>query len=635
VRHLGFIAALVFTAAGCGLCGDDRDASAVLEQVQPSVTIAPEGGEPAAAAEGATARAGDTVTTDDKGTVQLRFPGGGTVKLEPTSSVFIEGGAEGLRARRVRLLFGTIDATGAGANLLVMTTLGPIKFGDAESSVTISSGDDGVTVRTLLGEVQMGDQTVGAGVTVHIDSGGIFFDQPVDAGALEDAGGVAELGTTGPVVILLESGGSVRRKPEGKKRFVRVKVGTPLMQNDQVEVRSGRATLALGEIGQVKLGRRARVGIGGPQIAGAAPLFEAQRGTAAVVLAKGARQSVGLGAVRAEISGEVGGADVEFTRDRSSSKVRVYAGRVVLIDGAGKRTEVPANQVATINAKGESRAREVGSESLQINAGVRRILTTGRLPAVTFTWKALPDGGPYTIEIAKDASFTKLVTVAQIQGTGYTTDRLSLGSYHWRVRNQTKTNPGRTVSFGRDRSSASTDARKNLVRASGERTVILYQQFRTPQLTFRWPAREDAKKYRISVYADGKFDSPQVEKVTKEPSMQLTAGQLKDGRYLWAVSSLSADGKVASTSDMFDLEVKYDSNEMLLRVLVPPVGARVAGKTVETRGMVPPGAKLSVNGKAVQPDQQGRFKAQVEVPKGAPYLIYRIGSVLFVRPVRR
>jgi hypothetical protein len=202
------------------------------------------------------------------------------------------------------------------------------------------------------------------------------------------------------------------------------------------------------------------------------------------------------------------------------------------------------------------------------------------------------------------------------------------------VRNASRAQPARAFAIARDNRVDNADARKNIVRASAERTVIVYQQWQSPQLTFRWPKHMQAANYRINIYADGAFEKPVLEKLTDTADLVLPPGTLRDGRYVWAVSSLDAANAILSTSDMYDLQVKFDSNKMLLRILAPAPRTRVRGSTIETRGMVEPGTPVSVNGVDAKPDASGRFSVNVPVSREDPMLLYRVGSNIFVRALR-
>ncbi|MBN2360148.1 MAG: FecR domain-containing protein [Deltaproteobacteria bacterium] len=614
----------------CGWCGHGPEA--VIENVTPKVTLSRGTTEPELIDSGTRARAGDTITTDEAGAASLKFPGGSVLKLAPSTSVYLESGPRGLRAHQVRLLFGSLDAVGANRELVVMTMVGAIEFGGDRTEASISANEQGLSVRTLIGEVTIGDQVVGAGISVRVDSNGIVFETP-DGGAAEDAAGPAAPGEA--VLLSLKSGRGAVRQVGGKGRFSAVKPGTQLAPSDVLEARGAAAVVDLGGLGEARIWIRSGIAVGSGDSGGSSPSFETRRGTAQVLLDGGMRQSVAIGAARALVLASARGSDVEFTTDARGTRIRVYEGRVQITDADGARHELWANQEAAVTATGRSQVRDRETSALKINPTVRRVLVAGRMPAVTFIWSQLEGEGPYTIEVARDADFANKLIVTDVPDTSFVTDRLQSGTYWWRVRNATKSIPARAVSFGVDRVTGEADLRKNVVNASGERTVVLYQQYQPPELTFRWTAAANADSYRIDIWPDGKFDQPVFEQVVGEPQVKVASGTLKDGRYLWAVTVLDASGKNLSTSDMYDLTVKFDSNEMLLRIFEPRAGARVRGNTVETRGMAAPGAEISVNGKNVKPDEAGRFKATVPVVGSPPLVIYRMGGNIFVRALRR
>lgn len=615
---------------GCGWCGGS---AAVIEGVKPMVTLAHGPSEPKPVDSGARARAGDTVTTEQDGTAVLRFPGGSTLKLTPSTSVYLEAGPKGLRAHQVRLLFGSLDAVGSGSELVVMTTVGAIEFGDERTEASISAGEQGLTVRTLIGQVSIGDQVVGSGITLRLDSKGIVFEGATDAGGKADA--AVAVGAGDAIVLSLKSGRGAMRQIGGKGRLVPVKAGTQLASADVLEAKGATAVVDLGGLGEARVWMRSGIAIGSGDSAGASPSFEMRRGTTQVLLGASNRQTVGLGSARATVIASARGSDVEFVNDGKGTRIRVIEGRVLLVDGDGKQSELLGNQEATVSSKGQAQVRSQDESALKITGNVRRVLVAGKMPPVTFSWSQLEGKGPYTIEIAKDSAFANKLIVAEVNDASYVTDRLQNGTYWWQVRNAAKSIPPRSVNFGVDKVTGEADLRQNVVNASGERTVIMYQQYQPPDLTFKWTPAASAAQYRIDIWPDGKFDTPVFERVVKEPQVKVGSGALKDGRYLWAITTLDAAGKNLSTSDMYDLTVKFDSNEMLLRIFEPKAGARVSGSTIETRGMAEPGAEISINGENVKPDEAGRFKATVPVVGAPPLLIYKMGSNVFVRALRR
>ncbi|MFH1807128.1 MAG: FecR domain-containing protein [Pseudomonadota bacterium] len=621
------LSGLLIVLASCDRC--QPAPAGVLQEVSPLVQVSHGSATAFAAGNGTEVRPGDTVSSDEQGSATLRFPDGSSVTLGPSSSLVVEAGPEGMLARQVRLLFGTIEAEGTAAGLVVMTSLGPIQFGADPSRIAVTSGDDGLSVRTLLGQVQLGQNTITQGITVRLDKSGIVFGEPVDAGTA-DAGTTPDLGETSPIVVTLKAGRGVYRQAGGQGRFRVASAGDALEVGDVVEARSGQATLGLGDAGEARVDRRSQLEVG----AGGAS-FMLRRGGSQVLLVANQRQVVALGGVQATIIASGHGADVEVSGDARGGRIRVVEGRASVRAADGSTAEVLANQEALIDRNGAASVRAVGRSALQINTGVRRVYAAGSLPALTFVWSELEGQGPYTIEIAKDPEFKNLITVATVPDTTYTTDRLGFGGYHWRVRNAQQSAPAQRLILARDQDASGGDARKNIVRASGERTVVVYQQWQTPQLTFRWTERPGTPQYRVAIYADGSFDKPLVEQVTTEAKLRLAPGTLKDGKYVWAYSALDAAGKNLSTSDMYDLEVKFDSNDMLLRILTPRPNARISGGSIETRGMVAPGSNVSANGKNLSPDKAGRFSDKVPVPRDSPFLIFKVGSNLFVRRLKR
>jgi hypothetical protein len=67
----------------------------------------------------------------------------------------------------------------------------------------------------------------------------------------------------------------------------------------------------------------------------------------------------------------------------------------------------------------------------------------------------------------------------------------------------------------------------------------------------------------------------------------------------------------------------YDNSVPSLLILTPRPGTR-AGDTVQTRGVVPVGSRLAINGQEIDLDEKNRFDVGVNPVGSPPVLVYRL-----------
>ena len=628
------LAGLVALPSACGFCGNGADEIGRLIQVQPQVTLSRAEKQGILLHEGEPLFAGDVLTADASGSAILVLNNGARVFLQPSSAFVVEGNSKNQRTRSVRLLFGSIEAQGLGDAISVNTKMGPIQFGAENSRVRIQADGEQILVRTLLGQVTLGEKSLGKGVSVRFNRDGIVFDQPdagapVDAGP-EDAADTQDLGEIQALVITLKRGRGVYQQAGGTGRFRPLKRDVKLARGDVLEARLGNAVVDIGGVGDLTMSKRSRV-----QVGDANTLFDVQKGKGRVRLQKGEQRWVSVGGARIAVRANASEADVELRKLRQGGKVQVRSGEVEFTGQDGKKLQLLANDVLQIDAKGLGQLSRLRSSPIVVTERIKRVFVAGRLKALTFNWNKGPEDQVVLFEVAKDPDFTQPVTSGLVRGQSLTLETLPFGLYYWRVKAGDAVLAQSNLRLSRDRSGAKDDARKNVVRASGERTVIMYQQYKAPLLTFKWPATAGATSYKLSVFRDGKFSKPVIERDSDKAQIKLPEGSLADGKYVWAISSVDKNGGNLATSDMYDLEIRFDSNKVLLRVISPAARSRARGSLVSTSGLVAPGASLKINGKGVSVDAVGRFSTQVKVNARRPILTYQVGQNLFARILRR
>ncbi len=115
-------------------------------------------------------------------------------------------------------------------------------------------------------------------------------------------------------------------------------------------------------------------------------------------------------------------------------------------------------------------------------------------------------------------------------------------------------------------------------------------------------------------------------------------GALAEGRYLWSVTPLDAKGVGLRGGKMNKLEIAYDNAVPDLLISAPRNGDP-SGATVPVVGIAPVGAKVFVNGRAVELDDKARFNTSAAPLPGGRLVFRMVGKsgaeVYTVRTVRR
>ena len=481
----------------------------------------------------------------------------------------------------------------------------------------------------------MGDELIHKGVSVQFSQAGIVFEKE-DAGyksadaAIEDAADVNDLGEITALVIQLKSGRGVFRQVGGRGRFRALKTGVQVAKGDVVEARRGSATIQLGGLGELRLKKGGQVSIGDKN-----NLFDLRKGQGQILLNKGEQRRISVGGADLGVYAKNSAALVEFIKRGHNSHIQVRDGQVEFTDKNGQQLTLMTNDKLSINKKGQAIISHVRNSVLVVTAQIKRLFLAGRIKNMTFKWKAQKNSEVYQIEISRKADYSEAIASSTVKKNTLTIKTLPYGLYYWRVKSADTILVEAKIRIAKDRTSIQSSARKNTVRASGERTIILYQQYKAPQLTFMWPAKKSVSHYKVSVYRDGNFNKAVIERESQKSQIKIPSGQLDDGKYVWAYTSLDAKGQNLATSDMYNLEIRFDSNKVLLRVISPKVGARCKASRMATTGLVAPGAKLKINNKTVKVDAAGRFSATAKVERRRPILLYQVGRNLFARALRR
>jgi hypothetical protein len=120
----------------------------------------------------------------------------------------------------------------------------------------------------------------------------------------------------------------------------------------------------------------------------------------------------------------------------------------------------------------------------------------------------------------------------------------------------------------------------------------------------------------------------------REPRHVFAAGALPEGRH-----ELSFEAAGAGRSRPSTITLRFDNAAPTASLRLPPVAGFSPSDHVEVAGIALPGAQVSVLGKRLPLDPQGRFAGDVPVPQGVSALPVRIhhprtGTRYYVRRVK-
>jgi hypothetical protein len=173
-------------------------------------------------------------------------------------------------------------------------------------------------------------------------------------------------------------------------------------------------------------------------------------------------------------------------------------------------------------------------------------------------------------------------------------------------------------------------APRNSIDVDGRSYTVLFQNI-PPVLEVQWPSAPKASEYTLIA----KLDGGKERRVSlREPRHVFAAGALPEGRH-----ELSFDAAAAGRSRPTTITLRFDNAAPTASLRLPPVAGFAPGEHVEVAGIALPGAQVSVFGKRLPLDPQGRFAGDVPVAEGSSALAVRIhhprtGTRYYVRRVK-
>ncbi|HET8933763.1 MAG TPA: hypothetical protein VFN67_10000 [Polyangiales bacterium] len=173
-------------------------------------------------------------------------------------------------------------------------------------------------------------------------------------------------------------------------------------------------------------------------------------------------------------------------------------------------------------------------------------------------------------------------------------------------------------------------APRNSIDVDGRSYTVLFQNI-APVLDVQWPGAPKANAFVLIVRSDGGRER-RID--LREPRHTFAAGALPEGRH-----QLSFEAQGASHSRPTTVTLRFDNASPTASLRLPPVAGFAPADHVEVAGIALPGAQVSVLGKRLPLDPQGRFAGDVPVSAAINTLAVRIhhprtGTRYYVRRVK-
>jgi len=651
-RALGLCTLLLAALAAAPACGflDDepqgKDAGdalgapvAHLEQVRGSVVLE-RGGKMGAAKLGSYLYLKDALITAAEASATVRFQQGQVVEIGPDARVVFGQDKSGVVLSVDRgLVLSRVAAGaegGATGSLTILTPFGITRLGADTSTVQIEVGKDGAKVDVLVGAVELvsrnGEaQKANAGEKVLLTAGKV---------EIEGRNGGAEL-TLQPIqVTVYASTGKAEVKKSGQKKWKAVgRGGEAVAEGDSVRVgKSGRSTMSFkGTDTRYALEDDADVTL---QKAGQAGSQEHsnldfRKGAVTLSLAPGKKHKVALSGltVEADQGGQFG-----VVKTKDGYDVQAVAGDAKVSAG-GKDQLVLAGQSAKISEKGAIQVTPADKAEISIPTRNGLKVHHPGLPWAALSWSG-DAGTDYWVDVAFDAKFEQKLLSGLVHSNYINVPIPRRGTLYWKVTQKdhaTEVDKG-WANFAPEPPMKDLARLRNEVQDGADKSAIYFQD-KPPAVTFTFAPEEGAADYRVQVYRADALDKPVVDRKTSEVKLPLEAGALAEGNYVWSVTPLDAKGGELRGGKFNKMEIVYDNSVPNL-VINSPKNGEGARSAMRASGVAPVGARLYVNGKAVDLDDKNRFDMEVSPVGRPPVVIFRVSrppasDTITVRTLRR
>lgn len=572
----------------------------------------------------------DIVTTGADGKATLTFEGGNGIELDNNTSLVIRRGGGAEAAVGTVLLAGSARATsgGHGIALSIGAPFGVAQLSGTQVSVLSVSVEGGLKVE--VGSIEVTDKngkkhTLGPGQSLAVDGVTILTGtQAIDGLTLQGGGG--DLVLKPLVVTLIGPGKAVEILGKGEKNWKLAKKRVALKDGDQVRVKKGgSARLQMGDDSAVNLKPDAVLAFqeAAENATSTSASYAVKQGSTQVLLTKAAGKelshTVNVGGGKVTIKPTVREANVDVLQGRDGATVVVHEGRAEVAGGpvivAGMAVDIKGGKVV-----GSPHPLALTKIELRPKSSVV-VYYNKRIPAVSFI---VPSSeGKTKIELAADKEF-KQVGMAEEVSQSFVYDQLAVGKFYWRLGESNESRAVLQVTQESENDCANCK-RTNLIDDTGEKTVVYFQQA-LPAIVLRWKASPSAANYNLKVFSDGEFDTPLVNEKLTDTKRAFDSGRFQEGKYYWLVTALDQGGAEAGSGRMNSLQISYDNVITALVIRSPKQDIQTREAHVPVTGEVELGAKLFINGKRIELDENNRFSETVEVSKGVNQIVFRAVS---------
>jgi hypothetical protein len=153
------------------------------------------------------------------------------------------------------------------------------------------------------------------------------------------------------------------------------------------------------------------------------------------------------------------------------------------------------------------------------------------------------------------------------------------------------------------------------VEADGRPYTVRYQNL-LPKIIFRWPDPAVSKAYAFHIKSE---KGETRTKSSSRPETVYRSGQLEEGTHTFYFST--ADGRRSANGR---LRIAFDNTARTAYISEPVEGSPTPGQTVRVVGTALTHSKVSIGGRAVSVDSQGRFQTETVAPNQDKAIAIRV-----------
>jgi hypothetical protein len=562
---------------------------------------------------------GEMLVTGPDGKATVRLAGGRQLELGANGRLHLGASLDGRLVVEVesgRVTSRTSAAAGQ-VELTILTPFGITRVPAQPGEVSVSVAPDGGRVAVTVGSITFVDKegrqlTARADETIEVSVGRVVLVRPPSSQAP----------AAQPVDVMLsaDEGPLLVRRPGEPRATRRRAVPAPAGTTFQVAPGGRARMMALGVRAHLGPGAAGQVGeaSGGP--GGLHLGLGLDRGSALVTFDGAGSDELLLGDPARPLRVRVDEpTTIAVTATRRGPRVSVLAGSAELVMGEEHERLDPS--VLARFEGGQMRVQGRGQAEVILPTARGLRVYADHLEEVTLSWPL--SMGAARVEVSADPEFKDLIAAGRTSGGSVTVPVPPRGDLHWRV-----IGPAERVMVGqarfapdRRRSALDLERPRNLVSEVRPVTTVYFQSA-LPVLTFTFAPHPGAARHRLRVYREEQLGTPVVDRVVREIQCTLDATPLREGRYVWNVTAVAADGRELDGAGRLNkLELVYDNALTTLAIGSPRPGEAVSGSRVDATGVAPLGSKLFINGQAAPLDAKGRFAVSLE---RRPAVVFRL-----------